>query len=122
MTSSQRQGGRLRGAVSSVRHCCWYSWRPPLDTDRLAGLGEADAAARLTHLGPNITAPPQRPKYVRIAARQFADPLVALLIAAALVSVGIGERFEGAVIAAIVLLNALLGFAQEPAPSGRCWH
>ena len=28
-------------------------------------------------------------------------------------SVGIGERFEGAVIAAIVLLNALLGFAQE---------
>ena len=60
------------------------------------------------------------PDYVRIAARQFADPLVALLLAAALVSVVIGEHFEGAVIAAIVVLNALLGFARQPVPSEHC--
>ena len=84
-----------------------------LETDADAGLTEAEAAARLAEMGPNIPAPPQGPGYLRIAARQFADPLVGLLVAAALVSVGIGERFEGAVIAAIVLLNAVLGFAQE---------
>ena len=55
----------------------------------------------------------ERPQYLRIAARQFADPLVALLVAAAVVSAGIGELLEGAVIAAIVVLNAVLGFVQE---------
>ena len=84
-----------------------------LATDALAGLSEGEAAARLADVGANVVAPVQRPGYVRIAARQFADPLVALLVAAALVSVGVGEEFEGAVIAAIVVLNALLGFAQE---------
>ena len=84
-----------------------------LDTDASVGLSEVEAAARLADIGPNIAAPVVRPGYLRIGARQFEDPLVALLLAAALVSAGIGERFEGAVIAAIVLLNAILGFAQE---------
>ena len=84
-----------------------------LDTDVSAGLSEGEAAARLADIGPNVAAPVARPGYLRIGARQFKDPLVALLLAAALVSAGIGEMFEGAVIAAIVLLNAILGFAQE---------
>ena len=84
-----------------------------LATDAVAGLSEGEAAARLADVGANVPAPVQRPGYVRIAVRQFADPLVALLVAAALVSAGVGEEFEGAVIAAIVVLNALLGFAQE---------
>ncbi len=84
-----------------------------LHADASAGLSDRDAAVRLADTGPNIAAPARRPAYLRIAARQFADPLVALLIAAALVSAGIGERFEGAVIAAVVVLNAILGFAQE---------
>ena len=71
-----------------------------LHADASAGLSDRDAAVRLADTGPNIAAPARRPAYLRIAARQFADPLVALLIAAALVSAGIGERFEGAVIAA----------------------
>ena len=84
-----------------------------LHTDPSAGLSERDAAARLADAGPNVAAPARRPPYLGIAARQFADPLVALLIGAALVSAGIGEQFEGAVIAAIVVLNAILGFVQE---------
>jgi Ca2+-transporting ATPase len=84
-----------------------------LHTDPAVGLTEREAAVRLTAVGPNVPAPVQRPGYLGIAARQFADPLVALLLAAAFVSVGIGERFEGAVIAAIVVLNAALGFVQE---------
>jgi Ca2+-transporting ATPase len=77
------------------------------------GLSDDEAARRLGILGPNLQRPPERPGYERIAARQFADPLVALLLAAALVSAGIGEHLEAAVIAAIVVLNAVLGFVQE---------
>ena len=84
-----------------------------LGTDPSRGLGEVEAAARLAAVGPNLIARARRPPYARIAARQLADPLVALLLAAAVVSAGIGELLEGAVIAAIVVLNAVLGFVQE---------
>ena len=84
-----------------------------LGTDPSRGLGEVEAAARLAAVGPNLIARTRRPPYARIAARQLADPLVALLVAAAVVSAGIGELLEGAVIAAIVVLNAVLGFVQE---------
>ena len=84
-----------------------------LGTDIQCGLSEAEVAARLSASGPNVLGRVERPPYLRIAARQFADPLVALLVAAAVVSAGIGELLEGAVIAAIVVLNAVLGFVQE---------
>ena len=86
-----------------------------LVTDVQLGLSEAEAAERLERFGPNRLHPPARPQYVRIAARQLFDPLVALLIAAAAVSALIGERVEAVAIAAIVVLNGILGFLQESA-------
>jgi CBS domain-containing protein len=77
------------------------------------GLNEVEAQRRLARHGPNELPVRTRPDRVRIAARQLGDPLVALLLAAAAVSVLVGERLEAGVIAAIVLLNALLGFAQD---------
>ena len=44
---------------------------------------------------------------------QFLDPLVALLVAATVISVAIGDTSEGIAIAAILVLNAVLGFWQE---------
>ncbi len=84
-----------------------------LEVDVRVGLSTAEASARLAAVGPNVLARPRRPPYVRIAARQLVDPLVALLLVAAIVSASIGEGLEAAVIAAIVVLNALLGFALE---------
>ena len=84
-----------------------------LGGDPEGGLSEAEAEARLARFGPNRLARAGRPAYAAIALRQFVDPLVGLLIAAALVSLLIGERIEAAAIGAIVLLNALLGFVQE---------
>ncbi|HSC73904.1 MAG TPA: cation-transporting P-type ATPase [Gaiellaceae bacterium] len=84
-----------------------------LGTDLEEGLSEPEAAARLALLGPNRLARAVRPAYGKIAARQFADPLVGLLVAAAAVSFAIGDEIEGAVIAVIVILNAALGFVQE---------
>jgi calcium-translocating P-type ATPase len=84
-----------------------------LAVDPERGLPEAEAHARFLADGPNVLPAGRRAGTLRIAARQFSDPLVALLLAAALVSGVIGERLEAAVIAAIVVLNAVLGFVQE---------
>ena len=81
--------------------------------EREQGLGEAEAQRLLSKVGRNELPARSRPSYFRIAARQLADPLVALLIAAAAVSVLVGAGLEAAVIAAIVLLNGLLGLLQE---------
>ena len=79
------------------------------------GLTAEGAAARLATHGANRLQP-ERPAYVRLAARQFLDPLSGLLVLAAAVSFAIGEHLEAGVVAAIVVLNAVLGFVQE---SGR---
>jgi P-type Ca2+ transporter type 2C len=77
------------------------------------GLADDDARSRLAEHGPNRIRQDEGPGYLGIAARQLKDPLMALLLAASLVSAAIGERMEAGVIAAIVVLNAALGFFQE---------
>jgi Ca2+-transporting ATPase len=84
-----------------------------LASDTAAGLPAAEAAARLEVFGANELARATRPAYARIALHQLTDPLVALLVVAALVSFAVGEGLESAVIAAIVVLNAAFGFVQE---------
>jgi Ca2+-transporting ATPase len=84
-----------------------------LESDPAWGLTRSDAEARLARYGPNVLARPGRPAYLRIAARQVVDPLVALLVAAMVVSIAIGETLEASVIGAIVVLNAVLGFVME---------
>lgn len=84
-----------------------------LATDLDDGLSEPAAEQRLRRLGPNRLPAPERPAYLAIAARQLADPLVALLVAATAVSFLIGEHLAAGVIAGIVLLNGVLGFVQE---------
>ena len=92
-----------------------------LEVDGRTGLSAAEAAQRLERDGQNVlrSAPPV-PMWRRVLA-QFRDPLIYLLLAAIAISlVGLG-RSRGAtacrstriVIAAIVVVNAVLGFVQE---------
>lgn len=77
------------------------------------GLGEREAARRLAEHGPNeVTA--QRPARIwsRIG-RQLADPLVVLLIAAAVVTIVLGDVTDTVVIALVVLVNTAIGVTQE---------
>lgn len=77
------------------------------------GLGVAEAAARLRDDGPNaLPEAPGTPWWRRLAA-QFASPLIGLLAVAAAVSGALGQRVEAAAIMAIVVVNGLVGFAQE---------
>ena len=64
------------------------------DADLERGLSDADAASRLVRFGPNRLPRAHRPAYPAIALRQFADPLVGLLLGAVIVSLLIGERIE----------------------------
>lgn len=50
---------------------------------------------------------------LRLLARQFTNPIVLLLIAAALLSAFLGDRTDAAIIVVIVGLSGLLGFTQE---------
>jgi Ca2+-transporting ATPase len=84
-----------------------------LGVDVAAGLTDQEAQRRLREYGPNELEVRQHPRYALIAARQFTDPLVALLVVAAAVSLAIGEDVDAIVIGAIVLLNGILGFSQE---------
>ncbi|HEX7045353.1 MAG TPA: cation-translocating P-type ATPase [Burkholderiales bacterium] len=91
-----------------------------LGSDAKRGLSEREARARLARYGPNeLAAEPPPPAWRKFLA-QFQDPLVILLLAAAAVSGGLWvvERdaalpYEAIAILAVVLLNALLGYAQQ---------
>ncbi|HUF79821.1 MAG TPA: cation-transporting P-type ATPase [Burkholderiales bacterium] len=77
------------------------------------GLTSAEAAARLSVHGPNAL-PEPRPRHplLRFLA-QFNNALIYFLIAAAIGASVLGHLIDAAVIAAVVLINAFVGFAQE---------
>ncbi|HVA32471.1 MAG TPA: cation-transporting P-type ATPase, partial [Gaiellaceae bacterium] len=84
-----------------------------LATDPERGLSLPEAAARLARDGLNRPRPMRRPPYARLALGQLLDPLVALLVVVAAISIAIGDIIEGAAIGSIVVVNGLLGFWQE---------
>src|SRR5690606_12726558 len=91
-----------------------------LATDLRRGLSSAEAADRLARHGRNVLdAARPVPRWRKVLA-QFADPLVYLLLAAVAVSFVVwllegaeGVPFEARAIAAIVVLNAVLGHVQQ---------
>ncbi len=82
-----------------------------IDCDR--GLTEAAAQHRLEREGPNRLAEPQATPWWRRLLAQFAAPLVSILVVAAAGALLLGEIVDAAVILAVVLANAAIGFVQE---------
>ena len=87
-----------------------------------AGLRSEEAEKRLTRFGPNELEEVDRPGPLRMFLEQFANPMVAILLFAVIVSIatflvhGIHEAeglIDAVIISAIVLLNATFGFVQE---------
>jgi Ca2+-transporting ATPase len=77
------------------------------------GLSEEEAAARLAQFGPNeVEAEKETPWWVLLL-RQFTDPLIYILLGAALVTLILRDYVDTGVILAVVALNALIGFVQE---------
>ena len=101
----------LRDAVDVARE---------LDVDPAIGLTAVEAARRLQADGPNELRATQPVPLWRKVLAQFQDPLIYLLLVAVVISL-VAWAAEGAgglpidalVIAAVVLLNGILGFVQE---------
>ena len=84
-----------------------------LDTSPSAGLGDAEAARRLSEHGPNELAAAQSIAPWKLLLQQFKNVLILILLFAVGLSIALGHATEAIVIAAIVLFAAVLGFVQE---------
>ncbi len=96
----------------------WFDQSVPavlreLKTSAEHGLSSAEAGQRLLHYGANSIEEAHKVSLLRIFMSQFASPIVWVLIAAMIISILAREWTDFWVIAAIVILNAVLGCVQE---------
>ncbi|HEY5506456.1 MAG TPA: calcium-translocating P-type ATPase, PMCA-type [Coriobacteriia bacterium] len=84
-----------------------------LATDPEGGLGTDEVVARRAASGPNELLPAKRTPPWRLFLSQYNDFMIWVLLAAVAVSAIEGQVPEAVAILAILLLNGVLGFAQE---------
>jgi Ca2+-transporting ATPase len=84
-----------------------------LAVDSASGLSDTEVIARQQTFGPNELIDQGRKQPWQIVWEQLAETMVVILIVAAVVSAFLGDFKDTAVILAIVILNAALGFRQE---------
>lgn len=77
------------------------------------GLTESEARERLTRFGPNKLAEVEKISLLKILLNQFKSPLIYILLIAGVVTFALEEYKDTGVIAAVLILNALIGFIQE---------
>jgi H+-transporting ATPase len=77
-----------------------------------SGLTTAEARRRLAEYGPNIVEEEVTPRW-RLFLLKFWSPVAWMLEAAIILQLGLGEYIEAAVVGALLLFNAILGFLQE---------
>ncbi len=82
-------------------------------TDPKRGLTSSEASSRLEKYGPNMIESSNKKSIWKKIFEQIADPMVLLLIAAAIVSAFTGDAIECAIIIAIVVINAIMSIIQE---------
>jgi P-type Ca2+ transporter type 2C len=77
------------------------------------GLTDTEVRERLQKFGPNRLAEEEKIGRLNILLHQFKSPLIYILLIAAVVVAVLEEYKETGVIAAVLLLNALIGYIQE---------
>ena len=107
-TDSEREGPRT----------CWHALPVEQVTDDLgieldAGLATDEASRRFDEHGPNELATEEPRSNFDIVLHQFKSPLIYILLIAFVVTILIDEYTDAAVIAAVLVLNAVIGFFQE---------
>jgi P-type Ca2+ transporter type 2C len=128
MSASQAAGGAAQPAASERATAptdigCGEAGPPAQGAGRMTvitsietahvGLSGGQVAARLADDGPNVVAAPQTRHLPARVAHQLTDPLVALLIAAAIVTTILHDLPDTAVIILVVIVNTLIGVVQE---------
>lgn len=80
---------------------------------RRSGLTEAEVAERSLRAGPNVLPRARAASLLTIALRQLRSPIVYTLLAAAIVSLLVGDRGDAAIIALVLIVDATIGTVQE---------
>jgi calcium-translocating P-type ATPase len=80
---------------------------------REAGLTAGEAVARARRWGSNTLPTPRGKSLVGVFAAQFRSPFIYLLLAAAVVSLAVGELADAGFICFVLLVNAAIGTFQE---------
>ena len=95
----------------------WWSVEPREVLDLLdsrdSGLTEEEARERLELYGPNELEEEGGGKFLQVVVRQFKSPLIYILLIAAFVTLALEEYIDAAIIAGVLVLNAVLGTFQE---------
>lgn len=84
-----------------------------LESDAEDGLDAGQVAERLQRFGPNVLPAAHRAGPLRRLLRQLHSPLIYVLLVSGAVTLALGEHVDSAVIFAVVVLNAVVGFVQE---------
>lgn len=77
------------------------------------GLSSEEAEARRAVFGLNQLEEEEEASALAVWIRQFKSPLIYILLLAAAVTLAVGEFVDTLVIAAVLILNAVIGFVQE---------
>lgn len=84
-----------------------------LHTDKEKGLSESEAATRLREYGPNVLKEGKKKTAAESFLEQLNDPLICVLLVAALVSFLLREVSDAIIIAVVIIVNATVGVIQE---------
>ncbi|KUG20327.1 MAG: HAD-IC family P-type ATPase [Methanomicrobiaceae archaeon] len=111
MTTNERRSQAKEHAVP------WHALREDEVMQKLQsslqGLTEDEAAERLEEYGKNALPAHLPPTLLRIFLRQFASPLIYVLLAAGIISLVLAEFTDATFIFLVILLNAVIGTFQE---------
>ena len=84
-----------------------------LDSDIDKGLTEKEAARRYQEYGKNELKEPRKKTVIESFLEQLNDPLIYVLLAAAIISLLLHEVSDAVIIAIVVFMNAIVGMIQE---------
>lgn len=84
-----------------------------LKSDAVKGLTDGEAFRRLQQNGRNEMRAAKKKTKIQLFLEQLKDPLIYILLIAAVVSVLLGEVSDAVIIGTVVLVNALVGMLQE---------
>jgi len=118
MATTEPTPDRVHTRTTAESEATWFAQDADavvaaLETDPTSGLTDGEVDARRRRYGGNEIAAEPAPSTWSIALLQLKDPMNLMLVAVAVVSVIIGEVPTALVVAALVVLNIVLGTQQE---------
>jgi len=106
--------GQSNKPLSRPAHALTYQQlAEEIGADPLSGLSKDEAKKRVEEFGRNELGEAEGVQPLKIVIAQVANAMTMILILAMAVSFIIGSWIEGGVVAAVILLNVVVGFFQE---------